>query len=101
MSPYVDRVPVIGHVSSLRRARVLIVLVSIVVVGCGPAGPADDAQRVAGDGGGRIAFVSNRDGGNADIYVMNADGSNQTRLTASSIFNENWKSRPAWSPDRR
>jgi Tol biopolymer transport system component len=45
-------------------------------------------------GGGRIAFVSDRDG-NEEIYVMNADGSGQTNLT-------NHPARdyvPSWSPD--
>jgi TolB protein len=44
-------------------------------------------------GGGRIAFVSDRDG-NAEIYVMNADGSGQTNLTNSPAPN----AFPSWGP---
>ncbi len=45
-------------------------------------------------GGGRIAFVSNRDGG-LEIYVMNADGSGLMRVTDDMISKED----PDWSPD--
>ncbi len=45
-------------------------------------------------GGGKIAFISDRDG-NWEIYVMNADGTGQTRLT----FNSADDVEPAWSPD--
>lgn len=46
-------------------------------------------------GGGKIAFVSNREGPYDQIFVMDPDGSNVTQLT----FGENHKSWPVWSPD--
>jgi Tol biopolymer transport system component len=46
------------------------------------------------NGGGEIAFRSNRDG-NWEIYLMNADGSNQQNLTNNSAEDMY----PAWSPD--
>jgi Tol biopolymer transport system component len=47
-----------------------------------------------GDGGGVIAFTSERDG-NAEIYTMNADGSELQQLTKDSAYDA-W---PTWSPD--
>jgi len=49
-----------------------------------------------GGGGGKIAFVSEREGDFA-IYVMNADGSDVTCLTD----NPSGDFHPAWSPDGR
>lgn len=43
------------------------------------------------DGGGRVAFVSDRDGGESHIYVIDPDGTGLTRVAAG------WA--PAWSPD--
>jgi Tol biopolymer transport system component len=56
--------------------------------------PAIDRDAAFSPGGGRIAFVSERDG-NSEVYVMNADGSNQTRLTNNTA--EDFQ--PAFSPD--
>jgi Tol biopolymer transport system component len=47
-------------------------------------------------GGGRIAFISDRDG-NPEIFVIDADGGNQTQLTNNT--SDDWE--PAWSPDGR
>jgi TolB protein len=47
-----------------------------------------------GGGGGKIAFVSDRDG-NSEIYIMNANGSGVTRLTNNSAVD----TYPDWSPD--
>ena len=46
-----------------------------------------------GEGGGKIAFQSNRDG-NEEIYLMNADGSKQTRLTNNPALDAG----PSWGP---
>ncbi|MGH2983228.1 MAG: DUF5050 domain-containing protein [Solirubrobacterales bacterium] len=56
--------------------------------------PAIDRDAAFSPGGGRIAFVSERDG-NSEVYVMNADGSEQTRLTTNIA--EDFQ--PAFSPD--
>jgi TolB protein len=55
----------------------VITLAVSLLIGCNPVIP-DEGE---GEGGGKIAFESDRDGGSGEIYVMNADGSNQTRLT--------------------
>lgn len=52
------------------------------------------AKTITSTGGGRIAFVSNRDG-NDEIYLMNVDGSEVIRLTDTSGSEDS----PAWSPD--
>src|SRR5688500_1333707 len=49
-----------------------------------------------GGGGGKIAFVSERDG-IPEIYLMNSDGSDQIALTNDIAT----KSSPLWSPDGR
>ena len=58
--------------------------------GMGRPAPVITAQ----EGGGKIAFVSNRDG-NPEIYLMNADGTDVERLTDNPGFD----GAPAWSPD--
>src|SRR5688572_9565780 len=68
-------------------ALAMTLLMSLVVL----AQPPDSAS-----GGGKIAFVSDRDG-NAEIYVMNADGSDQKRLTHDPASD----STPCFSPDGR
>ncbi|MBL8393135.1 MAG: PD40 domain-containing protein [Candidatus Accumulibacter sp.] len=52
------------------------------------------AKSIAGDGDGKVLFVSTRDG-NAQIFVMNGDGSGQKPLTLGPAEN----TEPAWSPD--
>lgn len=47
-----------------------------------------------GGGGGKIAFISERDGG-FDIYLMDTDGSNVQQMTDNDLSNYS----PAWSPD--
>ena len=47
----------------------------------------------AAPGGGRVAFVSERDG-NSEIYVIDFDGTNERRLTNNE--HEEWY--PSWSP---
>ena len=49
---------------------------------------------LSGDGGGVIAFVSDREG-SQDIFIMNADGSDQRQLTKATS-NDGW---PSWSPE--
>jgi Tol biopolymer transport system component len=46
-------------------------------------------------GGGRIAFVSDREGGLLQVWTMYPDGSDPRQLT----FGPGNKSRPRWSPD--
>ncbi len=47
-------------------------------------------------GGGRIAFISNRDDGHTlQVYTMNPDGSDVRQIT----FGPGQKSQPKWSPD--
>ena len=53
-----------------------------------------ELKPVAGNSGGKIAFVSDRDG-NSEIYVMDADGSNPINLTQSPGL----EGSPNWSPD--
>ena len=74
--------------------RLLFVLLVIVLavslfIGCIPLIPDEDE----GEGGGKVAFLSDRDG-NLEIYVMNADGSNQTRLTNNPAMDI----APSWGP---
>jgi Tol biopolymer transport system component len=54
-------------------------------------------------GGGRIAFISNRDGP-YEIYTMNADGSDVRRITTDGVnkYDPRWTfngTQLAWSPD--
>ena len=63
---------------------------------CVPVGPGSTVSPTPDptQGGGKIAFDSNRDG-NDEIYVMNSDGTNLTNLTNNPADDEF----PSWSPD--
>jgi serine/threonine protein kinase len=55
-------------------------------------------------GGGRIAFISNRDGQHFQIYTMNADGSDVRQITFDPVdkWSKSWLfegTQLAWSPD--
>src|SRR4051812_47362461 len=58
--------------------------------------PALDFNAAFAPGGGRLAFVSEREG-NAELYTIRADGSDLQRLTDEFALDD----RPAWSPDGR
>lgn len=72
-----------------------VAVATFILVGCAaPANSLPTATRVPREGGGKIAFVSERDG-NLEIYVMNPDGTEQTNLTNHPADD----SQPRWSPD--
>ncbi len=55
-------------------------------------------------GGGRLAFISNRDGQSYQVYTMNADGSDVTQITFDPVnkWDPRWLfngTQLAWSPD--
>jgi acetyl esterase/lipase len=54
----------------------------------------EQADAAGEDGGGLIAYTSERDG-NSEIYLMNLDGSEPRRLTEDPEYDA-W---PVWSPD--
>src|SRR4051794_8108040 len=58
--------------------------------------PALDFNAAFAPGGGRLAFVSERDG-NAELYTVQVDGNGLRRLTDEFALDD----RPAWSPDGR
>jgi serine/threonine protein kinase len=57
--------------------------------------PTPTPQQVLEGGGGRIAFISDRQASVLQIFTMNPDGTDQRQLT----FDPGDKSYPEWSPD--
>jgi len=78
-----DRVPPWSHIYSMKGGAVTQVTDSF----------GNDWGPRAAPGGGRVAFVSDRDG-NEEIYVVDFDGANERRVTTNNA--EDWY--PSWSP---